>query len=61
MRFKKSPQLPVARRTRVWHHHGSHMSTYPGAILLKPYTPQGERLRMLWGNPVIFTDCGETP
>jgi hypothetical protein len=25
----------------------------------KPYTPQRERLCMLWGNPVIFTDCGE--
>jgi hypothetical protein len=22
----------------------------------KPYTPQRERLRMLWGNPVISTD-----
>jgi hypothetical protein len=25
----------------------------------KPDTPQRERLCMLWGNPVIFTDCGE--
>ena len=24
-------------------------------------TPQRERLCMLWGNPVIFTDCGENP
>ena len=27
-------------------------------IAQKPYTPQKERLCMLWGNPVIFTDCG---
>ena len=30
-------------------------------ITEKPYTPQRDWLRMLWGNPVIFTDCGETP
>ena len=30
-------------------------------ITEKPYTPQRERLCMLWGNPVIFTDCGENP
>ena len=29
MRFKKSPQLPGAGRTRAWHHHGSHMPTSP--------------------------------
>ena len=34
MRFKQSPQLPGAGRTRAWHHHGSHMPTSPGAILL---------------------------
>ena len=28
-------------------------------ITKKPYTPQKERLCILWGNPVIFTDCGE--
>ena len=33
MRFKKSPQLPGAGRTRAWHHHGSHTPTSPGAIL----------------------------
>ena len=27
----------------------------------KPHTPQRERLCMLWGNPVIFTDCRENP
>ena len=34
MRFKKSPQLPGAGRTRAWHHHGSHTPTSPGPILL---------------------------
>ena len=32
MRFKKSPQLPGAGRTRVWHHHGSDTPTSPRAI-----------------------------
>ena len=34
-----------------------------GAVRIteKPYTAQRERLCMLWGNPVIFTDCGENP
>ena len=27
----------------------------------KPYTPQRERLCMLWGNPLISTDCGKNP
>ena len=27
MRFKASPQLPGAERTRAWHHYGSHMPT----------------------------------
>ena len=31
MRFKISPQLPGAERTRVWHQNGSHPSTSPGA------------------------------
>ena len=34
MRFKKSSELPGAGRRRAWHHHGSHTSTSPGAILL---------------------------
>ena len=34
MRFKKSPQLPGAGRTRAWHHHESHTPISPGAILL---------------------------
>ena len=32
MRFKKSPQLPGAGRTRAWHHHGSDTFTSPRAI-----------------------------
>ena len=41
MRFKKRPQLPGARRTRGWHHHGSHTPTSPGAIfnVKWPITP----------------------
>ena len=34
MRFKKSPQLPGAGRTRAWHHHESHTPISPGALLL---------------------------
>jgi hypothetical protein len=34
VRFKISPQLSGAGRTRAWHHHGSHTPTSPGAILL---------------------------
>ena len=37
MGFKKSPQLHGARRTRVWHHHGSHTPTSPRTILLHSY------------------------
>ena len=33
MRFKKNPQLPGARRTRAWHHHGSDTPTSARAIL----------------------------
>ena len=40
MRFKKSPQLTGAGRTRAWHHHGSHTPTSPGAILLSKMTCQ---------------------
>ena len=28
-------------------------------ITEKPYTPQREIFCMLWGNPVMFTDCGK--
>ena len=34
MRFKKTPQLPGAGRTRAGHHHGSHTPISPEAILL---------------------------
>ena len=34
MRIKKSPQLPGAGRTWAGHHHGSHMPTSTGTILL---------------------------
>ena len=37
MRFKESPQLPGAGRTRAWHHHGCHTPTSPGSILLCTY------------------------
>ena len=32
MRFKNSPQLPGAGRTRAWHHHGSDTPISPRAI-----------------------------
>ena len=32
MRFKNSPQLPGAGRTRAWHHHGGKTPTSPRAI-----------------------------
>ena len=32
MRFKKSPQLPGAGRTSMWHYHGSDTPTSPRAI-----------------------------
>ena len=44
MRFKKSPQLPGAGRTRVWHHHGSHTPTSPGAILLSKMACQPKHI-----------------
>ena len=44
MRFKKSPQLPGAGRTRAGHHHGSHMPTSPGAILLSKMACQPKHI-----------------
>ena len=32
MRFKKSPRLPGAGRTRAWHYHGSDTPISPRAI-----------------------------
>ena len=44
MRFKKSPQLPGAGRTSAGHHHGSHMPTSPGAILLSKMACQPKHI-----------------
>ena len=44
MRFKKSPQLPGAGRTRAGHHHGSHTPTSPGAILLSKMAYQPKHI-----------------
>ena len=44
MRFKKSPQLPGAGRTRAGHHHGSHTATSPGAILLSKMACQPKHI-----------------
>ena len=44
MRFKKSPQLPGAGRTRAWHHHGSQMPISPGAILLSKMACQPKHI-----------------
>ena len=33
MRFKKGPQQPEGRKTRVWHRHGSDTPTSARAIL----------------------------
>ena len=44
MRFKKSPQLPGAGRTRAGHHHGSHTPTSPGAILLSKMACQPKHI-----------------
>ena len=44
MRFKKSPQLPGAGRTRAGHHHGSHTPTSPGTILLSKMACQPKHI-----------------
>ena len=33
IRFKISPQLPGAKRTEAWYHHGSDTPTFPRAVL----------------------------
>ena len=45
MRFKKSPQLPGAGRTRAGHHHGSHTPTFPEAILLGKMAHHTKQIR----------------
>ena len=52
MRFKKSPQLPGAGRTRAGHHHGSHTPTSPGAILLSKMACQPKH----FGRQCTITD-----
>ena len=32
-----------------------------GKLHCKSYFPQRERLCILWGNPIIFTDCWKNP
>ena len=44
LRFKNGPQLPGAGRTRAGHHHGSHMPTSPGAILLSKMACQPKHI-----------------
>ena len=51
MRFKKSPQLPGARRTRAWHYHGSHKPTSPGAIKMACQPKHFGRQRINNGSP----------
>ena len=45
MRFKRSPQLPGAGRTRAWHHHGSDTPTSPRAI----YVLKSVKGPNIWG------------
>ena len=45
MRFKKSPQLPEAGRTRAGHHHGSHTPTSPEAVLLGKMAHHTKKIR----------------
>ena len=58
MRFKKSPQLPGAGRTRAGHHHGSHTPTSPGAILLSKMACQpkhiGRQCIMLYASNIRY-------
>ena len=58
MRFKKSPQLPGAGRTRAGHHHGSHTPTSPGAILLSKMACQpkhiGRQCRLISQSSRLF-------
>ena len=45
MRFKVSPQLPGAGRTRAGHHHGSHTPTSPEVILLGKMAHHTKQIR----------------
>ena len=54
MRFKVSPQLPGAERTRAWHHHGSHRPTSPRAILLGKMPCHTKHFYRQCTNPIFF-------
>ena len=61
-RVKEGCTVNVYRRLRGVHRFSlQYLWKRAVRITEKPYTPQRERLRILWRNPVIFTDCGETP
>ena len=45
MRFKKSPQLPGAGRTRAGHYHGSHTPTSPEAVLVGKMAHHTKQIR----------------
>ena len=62
MRFKKSPQLPGAGRTRAWYHHGSHTPTSPGAILLSKRACQPKHFgRQCTTLLLALADAGSQP
>ena len=55
MRFKKSPRLPGAGRTKAWHHHGSDTPTSPRAI----YGLKSAKDPNLFINYIISIFCNE--
>ena len=66
MRFKKSPQLPGAGRTRAWHHHESHTPISPGSILLCKYLANVTLnifaasvllVTLRYTNEILLSDC----
>ena len=59
-RVKEGCTVNVYRRLRGVHRFSlQYLWKRAVRITEKPYTPQRERLCMLCGNPVIFTDCWE--
>ena len=62
MRFKISPQLPGAVRSRAAHHLGSHTPTSPRAILLSKMACQPKNFGCQCRHGVldIFMDVGHT-
>ena len=61
MRFKKSPQLPGAGRTRAGHHHGSHTPTSPEAILLGKMTHHTKHIRRECIPTNQYSQCDQIP